>query len=79
MRAVRQRNLTWVGVSLAALIAATSGYFLLQWELNRPNRELVRDLPVIERIDQYRDADSAEFLQKLHEEGLFAAEVEDGG
>jgi anti-sigma-K factor RskA len=78
MRAVHQRNLTWVGVSLAALIAATSGYFLLQWRLDQPNRELVRDLPVIERIDEYHDADSVEFLQQLHDEGLFAAEVADG-
>jgi anti-sigma-K factor RskA len=78
MRAVRQRSLAWVSVALAVLIAATSGYFFLQWRLDEPNRELVRDLPVIERIDEYRDADSVEFLQQLHEEGLFAAEVNDG-
>jgi len=78
MRAVRQRSLAWVSVALAVLVAATSGYFFLQWRLDAPNRELVRDLPVIERIDEYRDADSVEFLQRLHEEGLFAAEVNDG-
>ena len=78
MRAVRQRNLTWIGISLALLVAVTSGYFILQWQLDKPNRELVRDLPVIERIDEYRDADSVEFLQQLHQEGLFAAEVDDG-
>lgn len=78
MRAVRQRNLTWVGVSLAVVIAMLSGYFLRQWRLDAPNRELVRDLPVIERIDEYRDADNVEFLQQLHDEGLFAAEVADG-
>ena len=78
MRAVRQRSLTWVSVALAVLIAATSGYFYIQWRLDEPNRELVRDLPVIERIDEYRDADSVEFLQQLHQEGLFAAEVNDG-
>jgi anti-sigma factor RsiW len=78
MRAVRRRNLSWVGISLAALVAAAAGYLLFQWQLDRPNRELVRDLPVIERIDEYRDADNVEFLQQLHQEGLFAAEVDDG-
>ena len=78
MRAVRQRSLTGVGIAAAVLIAATSGYFFIQWRLDQPNRDLVRDLPVIERIDEYRDADSAEFLQQLHAEGLFAAEVNDG-
>jgi anti-sigma-K factor RskA len=78
MRAVRRRSLAWVGLAAAALVAASGGYFLLQRRLDRPNRELVRDLPVIERIDEYRDADSVEFLQQLHREGLFAAEVDDG-
>lgn len=78
MRIVRRRSLAWVSISLAILVAATSGYFLLQWRLDQPNRELVRDLPVIERIDEYRDADRVEFLQQLHQEGLFAAEVDDG-
>jgi anti-sigma-K factor RskA len=78
MRAVRRRSLAWVGMAATALVAATAGYFLLQWRLDRPNRELVRDLPVIERIDEYRDADSVEFLQQLHQERLFAAEVDDG-
>lgn len=78
MRAVRQRSLAWVGISLAVLVAATAGYFLIQTQLDQPNRELVRDLPVIERIDEYRDADNIEFLDQLHREGLFAAEVDDG-
>jgi hypothetical protein len=78
MKAVRRRSLAWVSISLAILVAATSGYFLLQWRLDQPNRELVRDLPVIERVDEYRDADSLEFLEQLHKEGLFAAEVDDG-
>jgi anti-sigma-K factor RskA len=79
MRIVRQRSVAWAGIALAVLVAATTGYFLIQWRLDQPNRELVRDLPVIERIDEYRDADSVEFLQQLHQEGLFAAEVDDGG
>jgi hypothetical protein len=50
----------------------------VRYRLDEPNRELVRDLPVIERIDDYRNIDSMEFLQSLQSEGLFAAEVDDG-
>ncbi len=46
--------------------------------LDEPNRELVRDLPLIERIDEYRNVDSVEFVKQLQQEGLFAAEVDDG-
>ncbi|HEX5106377.1 MAG TPA: hypothetical protein VFV87_21305 [Pirellulaceae bacterium] len=78
MRAIRRRNLGWLATSLAVIAAAVGGYLLFSYKLQQPNRELVRDLPVIERIDEYRNADSVEFLQRLHDEGLFAAEVEDG-
>jgi anti-sigma factor RsiW len=77
MRAVRRRSLWWAGVAAALVVAALSGYLWLSNRLDGPNRELVQDLPVIERMDEYRYADSVEFLQELHNEGLFAAEVDD--
>jgi hypothetical protein len=39
--------------------------------VSRENRRLLRDLPVIERLDEYRYADSVEFLRTLEREGLF--------
>lgn len=78
MRAVRRRSYAWLAIAATVLLAAVAGYGLATRRLTQPNRELVRDLPVIERIDEYHSADSVEFVQKLHQEGLFAGEVGDG-
>jgi anti-sigma factor RsiW len=78
MRAIRRRSFGWVAVSAAVLLAAALGYAVATRQFNRPNRELISDLPVIERLDEYRSAESVEFVQKLQAEGLFAAEVGDG-
>ncbi|MEX2175181.1 MAG: hypothetical protein WD872_12535 [Pirellulaceae bacterium] len=72
-----RRWLAWAGASALTLAAACAGYVLVRSQLEQPNRELVRDLPVIERVDDYRAIESVEFLQRLEKEGLFAAEVED--
>lgn len=77
MRIVRRRNLAWLAVGTAVLLAVLAGYGIAMRRLDRSNRELVRDLPVIERIDEYRSVDSVDFVKRLHEEGLFAAEVSD--
>lgn len=74
----RSRNAAWLALAIGGTAAAIVGFLMLQHRLDRPNRELVRDLPVIERIDEYRNIDSVEFLRQLHSEGLFAAEVDDG-
>jgi hypothetical protein len=75
--ASRKRALVWGGLGAVALVAALSAYIVVDRELNEENRELVRDLPVIERLDEYRNIESVEFLERLHKEGLFAAEVDD--
>lgn len=62
----------------AMTVSLIAGYLLVARWVDRPNRELVRDLPVIERVDEYRNAESVDFLRQLHDEGLFAQEVEDG-
>jgi anti-sigma factor RsiW len=73
----RSQALAWIGTAAAAALAAWLGYSALMHRLARPNRELARDLPVIERIDEYVNVDSVEFLQRLQSEGLFAVEVSD--
>jgi anti-sigma factor RsiW len=75
--ASRKQALVWGGLGAVALFAALSAYIVVDRELNEENRELVRDLPVIERLDEYRNIESVEFLERLHKEGLFAAEVDD--
>lgn len=75
--AQQRQTLRWIGMAAVALVAAGLAYYFVDQRLNRENRELVRDLPVIERLDEYRNIDSVEFLQRLQKEGLFAAEVND--
>ena len=53
------------------------GYFLTGYVTSQPNRQLVRDLPVIENVDLYRHADSVDFLRELDKQGFFAEEGED--
>ena len=73
---LRQAWLYAVGGTAMAM-SLIAGYLLVARVADRPNRELVRDLPVIERVDEYRNAESVEFLRELHQEGLFAQEVND--
>src|SRR5262245_43840057 len=48
---VRKRTWGWIGWLAGALAAAAAGYMALSHVLSRPDREFVRDLPVIERVD----------------------------
>lgn len=74
-KARRRSGWLWAIGGAATTLSAIAGYLLLARSLDQPNRELVRDLPVIERIDEYRNAESVEFLRELHDQGLFAGEV----
>lgn len=71
------RRRGWFGglVALAALTAFSLGYGVVYFRLNLANRRILRDLPVIESLDEYRYAESLEFLRMLDDSGLF---LEDG-
>jgi anti-sigma factor RsiW len=73
----RKRAVWWLGTgSVAASFLV--GYLLVFSVARRERNQLLRDLPVIERMDEYRYADSIEFLRMLDAEGLFAEEeIED--
>jgi anti-sigma factor RsiW len=76
VRIVRRQTMAWLAVVLLVAVSAATAYAVIQQRLSRPNRELVRDLPVIERVDEYRNIGNVEFLQQLQRENLFAAEVD---
>jgi hypothetical protein len=78
LRAVRRRNYTWLALAAIALLSATTAFTMIQTWFSRDNRQLVRDLPVIEHVDEYRNIDSLEFARQLYSENLFPAEVDDG-
>ena len=69
-RGRRKRWMGWTG-TVAAATAFAAGYVAVWVLVSRENRRLLRDMPVIERMDQYRYADNVEFLRQLEHEGLF--------
>ncbi|MBW8884135.1 MAG: hypothetical protein JF612_05010 [Planctomycetia bacterium] len=77
-RTVRQRNFAWLTLVAAMLVSVVSGYVVLHRQLTRADRNLVRDLPVIERVDEYSNIDEVSFLKLLARENLFPSEVDDG-
>lgn len=77
LRVVQRKSLVWLAVAGGALLAAVLAFSAVQRRLGRENRQLLKDLPVIQRVDEYRNIDSLEFLRALERENLFAAEVDD--
>jgi anti-sigma factor RsiW len=75
----RRRWTALLSVAVLVLVAALAGFGGIYWTAGRSNRELVRDLPVIENMEYYRHADSLDFLRRLESEGLFEEEVSDVG
>lgn len=65
-------------IGAAGLAAACLVGFVGVWGFAPdPNQQLIRDLPLIEKLDEYQQIDDIEFLLLLHEKKLFAAEAED--
>ena len=73
----RQRRALW-GVLGGLAVAAGVAFVAAALARPDPDRELLENLPVIENLDQYVQADDIDFLRLLHEQGLFASESEDG-
>ena len=69
-RQSRRKSMLIGGAAL--VVAAAAGYAAVMVGLDSENRQLVRDLPVIESVDQYRTVENVEFLHRLVDEGLFA-------
>jgi anti-sigma factor RsiW len=66
-RQQRRRLIGLAGLAAAALVGFVAGHLI--WP--SPNQALLRDLPVLENLDRYYQADNLEFLQALEHEGLF--------
>jgi anti-sigma factor RsiW len=75
VRKKKQRNSSWLWRA-AAIAAVPLGSFIICQNVvayfqNAPQRQLARDLPVIENVDVYLKADNIEFLKALERTGLF--------
>jgi len=74
-----RKRRTWLRAAAGAslIVAALVGFRLASQRLTRADRELLRDLPVIENLDALQQVEDVEFLRALENEGLFVAEVSD--
>jgi ferric-dicitrate binding protein FerR (iron transport regulator) len=72
-----RRRRAWLGLAGVAL-AGLAGYVAVWCFWPDPNQQLLRDLPVLENLDQYQKIDDIEFLRQLHARKLFAKEAADG-
>ncbi len=53
------------------VVAAMAAFLLTSMLMTSNDRELLEDLPVIDRIDEFLATPSVEFLDKLNSEGVF--------
>ncbi len=73
-RLEHKRRWLWIATSVGAVVCLGLGYSLVDRLISRPDRQLMRDMPVIERVDDYQLVDSVDFLRQLQEEGLFTVD-----
>lgn len=75
----KRRRRTWLIGACSLLAAAVVGFVTVTTLIPDPNEELLREYPVLEHLDEYRQAGSIDFLQQLSQEGLFVAEATSDG
>ena len=71
----RRRLRRWLVGTVCLAAAGAAGFFAVARFLPNANEQLLRDLPVLENLDQYRQVDDVEFLRLLHREQIFAKEA----
>jgi hypothetical protein len=75
-RPARRRRRWFIG-SLGLLSTCLAGFVAVWAFWPDPDQEVIDDLPVLERLDEYLQIDDIEFLELLDERQLFPTEVED--
>ncbi len=68
----RRRRRRWLIAGGGLLASGLAGFLTVTLFWPNPNRQLLRDLPVLGSLDQYNQIDDVEFLRLLRGEGLFA-------
>ncbi|OHB70991.1 MAG: hypothetical protein A2V70_15250 [Planctomycetes bacterium RBG_13_63_9] len=76
--APRRRRRRRTIAAAALLTAGLAGFLTVYWFWPDPNKELIRNLPVLERLDEYQHAGDIEFLRMLHQRKLFSEEDDNG-
>jgi negative regulator of sigma E activity len=71
-RRQRRQRFRRAGQSAAVAAGLLVGFWGVRYMQGRADRELLRDLPVIERVDLYDKVDDLAFLESLSNAGMFA-------
>ncbi len=72
-----QRLGRYLTVAAGLFAACFLGFICVAMFRPDPNRQLLEDLPVVQRLDEYRQIDSVEFLQELRKSELFSEDPSD--
>lgn len=72
-RTLRHALIMIAGI-LASMLCFGLGVAAMRWAWPDPTARLVRDLPIAEHLDEYRDVGSFEFLEGLDRSPEFGAE-----
>jgi hypothetical protein len=67
---LRRGSVAAVWLAAIAISGVIGFWATWQWYPN-PNRELLEELPVVRKLDEYREVESIDFLRSLETEGLF--------
>ncbi len=76
--APRRRRRRWAVATAGLLAAGLAGFLGVALFAPDLNRQLIQDLEMLQRLDQYRQINDVEFLRMLHRERLFVEEADDG-
>jgi anti-sigma factor RsiW len=76
--APRRRRLRWVLAGGGLVAACAAGFLGVALFAPDPNQQVLQDLPILERFDQYRQVEGIDFLRMLQREKLFTEDLDDG-
>jgi hypothetical protein len=68
----------WAAAAIAVLGTLLLGFGVGAALAPNPNRQLIRDLPILENLEPYRQVDGIEFLRMLHRDRLFVEQPDAG-
>lgn len=67
----KKRQRQWMLLGAALAVAGFLGVLATQWIWPEPDEDLLRDMPVLEQLDEYNQADNIQFLRRLRDDKLF--------
>ncbi|HEY2839389.1 MAG TPA: hypothetical protein VGJ26_09580 [Pirellulales bacterium] len=71
-----RKRKAWLLACGSFLAAAIAGFIAIGFLGDRENKKLLKDLPVVENLDQYRQVDDVNFLRALSAKDLLPHEAD---